>query len=79
MRILQRYVQCIIAMAVLLLVSSTFCYADILNAPSINIQFDPVQSFQMSASRPEPATMLLLGIGLILLSAVLRKGKRTLS
>lgn len=77
MKILSRYIKVIIAAIVLLIGNSTFCYADILDGALRNIQIDSVQSFQTSAA-PEPATMLLFGIGLVLLAAVARKGNNKL-
>ncbi len=75
MRILSRYLKSAVATTVLLLGSNMFCYADVLDGGTLgNIQIDPGQSFQISAS-PEPATMLLLGIGLVLLAGVAKKGK----
>lgn len=76
MRILSRCLKSVVATTVLLLGSNTFCFADVLDSGVLrNIQIDPGQSFQISASTPEPATMLLLGIGLVLLAGVAKKGK----
>ncbi len=76
MRILSRCLKSAVATTVLLLGSNTFCYADVLVGGALrNMQIDPGQSFQISASAPEPATMLLLGIGLVLLAGVAKKGK----
>lgn len=76
MRTISRYLKPIFAIILLLLGSNTFCSADVLGGVTLkNIQIDPGQSFQISASTPEPATMLLLGIGLVLLAGVARKAK----
>jgi hypothetical protein len=77
MKILSRCIKNVVAIIVLLLGSSSHCYAAILGGTMRNLRIDPIQSLQMSAE-PEPATMLLLGVGLILLAAVSKKGKKKL-
>ena len=78
MKILLRCIKNLVAIIVLLVGSSSLCYADILGGTLRNIRIDPVQSLQMSAE-PEPATMLLLGVGLILLAVVSKKSKKKLN
>ena len=78
MKVYPRYIKVIVATVMLLIGSNTFCFADILNGTLSNIQIDSAQNFQTSAA-PEPATMLLFGIGLVLLAAVARKGNNKLS
>lgn len=71
-----RSIKSVIAATVVLLASKTFSYAAVLDGGVLrNIQTDSGQNFQISASTPEPATMLLLGIGLVLLAGVARKGR----
>ncbi len=77
MKILSRCIKRSVAIFGLLVGNSSLCYADILDGTLRNIRIDPVLSLQMSAE-PEPATMLLLGVGLILLAAISKKGKKTL-
>ena len=76
MRILSCCFKFLVTSCLMLLWENTLCSASILDGGSLkNVKIDPLQSLQFSASTPEPATMLLLGIGLVLLAGVARKGK----
>lgn len=75
MKILSR-IKYVVASVVLLLGNKTLCDANVLEGGAMrNVQIDSGHSFQMASSVSEPATMLLLGVGLVLLAGFAKRGK----
>ena len=68
-----------IATVVLTVGNSASCYGASINNVFSNILGEQAQGVQLINTTPEPETMLLFGIGLILLAAVSRKGKKKLN
>ncbi len=70
------YLTTIVSTALLLAGSVATSYGSQVNNPFNKGLGEQTQLFQLTHTTPEPETMLLLGIGLILLAAVARKGKK---
>lgn len=71
-----RYLKIIIASLVLLVGATTSSYGANVHNIFSNMFGEQVGGLQLAGSAPEPETMLLLGIGLLLLATVLRRGKK---
>ncbi|BHH85726.1 PEP-CTERM sorting domain-containing protein [Desulforhopalus sp. 52FAK] len=70
------YLKSIVSTIVLLVGTATSSYGSQISNPFSQSLGGQAQVFQLSNSTAEPETMLLLGIGLILLAAVAKKGKK---
>ena len=69
------YLKTIVSTAVLFIGTATTSYGSQVSNLFSKSLGGQSQGFQLTNTTPEPETMLLLGIGLILLAAVSRKGK----
>lgn len=69
------YLKSIVPTTVLLVSSTTASYAANLNSVMSSTLVEQFDVLNLRSSTPEPVTMLLLGVGLLLLAAVARKGK----
>ena len=75
MKNIVRYLHTVTATIVFLIGSATLSYgANTSGALSKSIS-EQLDVLQLGSSSPEPETMLLLGIGLLLMATVARKGK----
>lgn len=75
MKNIWRYLQSVTATIVLLVGSVTISYGESLNSALPTSLGEQLDVLQLNSSAPEPETMLLLGIGLLLMATVARKGK----
>lgn len=71
-----RYLKTTIATIVVLGGTTTLSYGANVNNILNNTFGAQADGLQLTGSAPEPESMLLLGIGLLLLATVLRKGKK---
>lgn len=70
------YLKTTIATTVILVGATTSSYGASINNIFSDTFGAQAAGLQLTRSTPEPETMLLLGIGLLLLATVLKRGKR---
>ena len=69
------YFKSIVSTTALLVGTATTSYGSQISNSFSNGIGEQIKGLQLSNTTPEPENMLLLGVGLILLAAVARKGK----
>ncbi len=69
------YLKTIVTTTALLVTTATVSYGSNLDSVVNSTFVEQFDVLNLRSSTPEPVTMLLLGIGLLLLAAVAKKGK----
>ncbi len=75
MKTIIHYLKTIVTTTALLVTTATVSYGSNLNSVVNSTFVEQFDVLNLRSSAPEPVTMLLLGIGLLLLAAVAKKGK----